>query len=401
MLLPRSSQSTEVVVLGAGVAGLLIASRLAADHKVVVLERRPRLPTEKYWLTDCESLRRHPDLEPAVERHYESLDFISATHASFRAAGEYILWNTQSLLELLVNRINERGGQILFNARVYSYRLEAGSIKILFNDSAITAKLAIDCTGYQSPIAYSSGAVRVAGYYILYGSTFPLLEPLDPIGLHNLMMDRKPLYVEAFPTNDGKVHLVLIGTSGAPDAVYSLRDSFSFVLNQSPYRGLIDGGAPEQRSFLGGIIPVGELSRRSLDRIFFFGESGQFNPPASATALTALLHSYEEIGLELANLLRTDDLKEADLASVRHQGLDPFNRRLQLGLFRSIMNWSSHDFDEVIRGLVRGSQNRLVNDLLFGRSSSRLRDRLDVLRDLLRHREQVLLKALLRGLLGV
>jgi hypothetical protein len=401
MILPEPSQSTEVVVLGAGVAGLLISSLLAEHHEVIVLERRKSLPVDKYWLTDSESLDRNPDLAPAVDRSYKTLDFISASHACFRASGEYILWNTQALLNLLAKRLVDRGGKVIYSSRAYSYHLKNRQIQILYNDKAISAKLAIDCAGYQSPIAYSSGSIRVAGYYLLYGSTFSLLSHIEPVGLHNLVMDRRPNYVEAFPTNDGRVHLILITPSVTPGPIQTLRESFSFVLNSSPYRDLIDGRPSAGRSFLGGIIPVGRLSRRGLSRVFFFGESGQFNPPASATALTRLLHTYKEVGAHLSVLIEHDELSEGNLDSLKPEGLDWFNRRLQLGLFRSIMDWTSHDFDLVIQGLIRGGHNKLVNELLFGHVADGLGERVGIFGDLLRHRENVLLRALLRGLAGV
>jgi len=77
------------------------------------------------------------------------------------------------------------------------------------------------------------------------------------------------------------------------------------------------------------------------------------------------------------------------------------NRRVQLGLFRSIMGWTSLDFDDVIGGLNRGMHNTLVNDLLFGTLPSSPSAGLNLVSALVRNREYTLLRALIRGFAGI
>ena len=398
---PSTAQNADVVVLGAGIAGLLIAGELATDHRVIVLEKRPSQPKEKYWLTDETSLNSNPELEDAVDRRYTSLDFISASYASFRATGRYLLWDTDKLVAFLCERLKRRGGEIRYSSHVYSYQQTKSSVTVLYNDTALKAALAIDCMGYQSPFAFSTGAVKINGYYLLYGSTFTLLHDIDPIGLHNLVMARNPTYVEAFPTSNRRVHLILIGTNLTPTPIRDLKEAYSFVLNQSPYKHAIDRSASNQKSFLGGIIPVGGLRRRNAGRIVFFGEAGQYNPAASATALTRLLRTYKGVAASLSRHLADNTVTAESLSALQPRPMTVLNRRVQLGLFRSIMGWTSLDFDDVIGGLNRGMHNTLVNDLLFGTLPSSPSAGLNLVSALVRNREYTLLRALIRGFAGI
>lgn len=69
--------SVDVVVAGGGVAGLLMASALAPQCSVLLVEQRDTVPRNKYWLTDERALRSAPELGACIDRHYDALDFIA------------------------------------------------------------------------------------------------------------------------------------------------------------------------------------------------------------------------------------------------------------------------------------------------------------------------------------
>jgi len=100
--------------------------------------------------------------------------------------------------------------------------------------------------------------------------------------------------------------------------------------------------------------------------MFFFGEAGQFNPAASATALTRLLHTYRETAARLSQRLSEDRLSASDLGKARLAPLSPLNERIQRALFRDILTWNSDGFAAVIQELKRTGDSELVNDLMFG-----------------------------------
>lgn len=394
----RIDSGFDIAVLGGGIAGLLIASELAREHAVVLVEEKDQIPKTKYWLTDEGSARQNPDLAGAIDSHYESLDFIAYDTTTFRCRGTYPLWNTDRLVGGLARTIEERGGKILTGHTFYGFKYERNSLLVFTNDRSYRVKLTVDCLGFGSPTIYAKGIVDVIGYYLLYGGSYPAMGSCDPVGLHNLVLSSQPAYVEAFPASGGLLHLILILPTRTVGKPASLREAFSFLVNRSPYsRILAQPASPE--GFLGGVVPVGRLRRPALDRMFFFGEAGQFNPAASATALTRLLYTYRQTAARLSERISAGRLSASDLAQARIAPASPLNERIQRALFRDILDWSSDYFATVIAELERTGDSKLINDLMFGNVSlggTLTRSRLA---NLVTSRSRFLVKTFLRGLL--
>lgn len=362
MVKPCSGQY-DVVILGGGIAGLLLASELSSRHKLLLLEKGAAAASTKYWLTDRESADVNPELVSAIDMRYEHLDFIAFDQSSYRCRGEYVLWNTERLTSHLRSKINVNGGLVVTDSRFYGYNLRPDRVTIMANSESYDARLAIDCMGYGSPIIYAQGVVDILGYYLLYGATLPLARPLDPVGLHNLILSKNPGYIEAFPTSTGTVHIILIQAVRDFRPVSVLRDDFNFIVKRSPYSQYLD--VDGEREFLGGIIPTGRLKRRALDRIFFFGEAGQANPAATATALTRMLRNYKQTAQFLAERIDANQLSSRYLENAPAP-TSRFNRNMQANLFKSILSWDSSAFSRIVREMTAANNDQLVNDIMFG-----------------------------------
>lgn len=399
-MLPTSTIDSdfEVAVLGGGIAGLLIASELAREHSVVLIEEKDQVPKTKYWLTDEGSARQNPELNEAIDAHYETLDFIAYDTTTFRCRGTYPLWNTDRLVDGLARKIEERGGNILTGHTFYGFKNERDSLLVFSNDRSYRVKLAVDCMGFGSPTIYAKAIVDILGYYLLYGGSYPAVRPCDPVGLHNLMLSSQPAYVEAFPTSEGLLHMILILPTKTVGKPASLREAFSFLVNRSPYSRILQQPATPE-GFLGGVIPVGRLRKPALDRMFFFGEAGQFNPAASATALTRLLYTYQETAGRLSERITAGRLSASDLARARVAPASPLNERIQRALFRDILDWSSDYFATVIAELERTGDSELVNDLMFGKVNLGHTLTPSRVGNLLANRSRFLVKTFFRGLL--
>ena len=351
------------MILGAGVAGLLLASELSRVASVLVLERNERPTVTKYWVTTEEALTRNADLASAADCPFPSMDFIAFDGATYRSEGSYRLWNTAWLNSLLLQRTQERGGVVAFGQTFYSYSRGATGLTIHANGERVNARLAIDCMGYQSPIILAEGCGHIAGYYLLHGATFPITGRLMPVALHNLSLSEHAAYVEAFPTSDGQLHIVLIIPSRQLRSATNLNAEFEFVVRKSPYSKFI--ADPRKRSFLGGIIPVVRIKRRALDRVFLYGEAGQVHPAASGTALTRMLLSYREVSAFLADRLDHDRLDASELSEAPGK-ISRLNQAIQQALFRDILRWSSNRFRAIVIEADRLRNHQLMNELFFG-----------------------------------
>jgi len=385
----------DVVILGAGVAGLLLASELSRVARVLVLERNERPAVTKYWVTTEEALTRNADLASAADWALDSMDFIAFDGATYRSEGSYRLWNTTALTCLLLQRTQERGGVVAFGQTFYSYARGRTGLTIMANGERITARLAIDCMGHQSPIIMAEGCGRIAGYYLLHGATFPMTGTLMPVALHNLSLSEHAAYVEAFPTSDGQLHIVLIIPARELRPSTNLSAEFEFVVRRSPYSKFI--ADPRKRSFLGGIIPVVRIKRRALDRLFFYGEAGQVHPAASGTALTRMLLSYRDVAAFLADRLQHDRLAASELSEAPGK-IGRLNQAIQLALFRDILQWSSRRFRTIVVEADRLRNHQLMNELFFGDFDTTAAGVAMTLRTLTKARNWTLLSAFAGGM---
>jgi hypothetical protein len=388
----------DVVILGAGIAGLLLAAELSQRHSVVVVEQAKAIPTHKYWLTDGPSAARHPHLARAIDGRYAAMEFRGCDGSCYTVRGDYVLWDTPRLTSTLYNAALANGARFLLDHRFLTLRHERRDIVVIANEKEITARLAVDCMGYASPIVYAKDIVRIHGYYALFGATFDLAEPLVPVALHNVALSAEPVYLEAFPTADGRVHLTVIVPARDRRPSTSLAQDLKTLTERSPYaRHLRRTGRPP--AFLGGIVPVGRLRTPALDRLYFFGEAGQANPAASATALTRMLYTYRDVAAGLTAALERDRLSRRELCAVTPATLSALNRRVQLALFDRILDFDSDDFAAVVRELERIDDAAFVNGLMFATLPFGLVDAIALLRSLMAARCVTLLRAVLRALL--
>ena len=354
----------DVIVLGAGISGLLLASELSKAHSVIVLEKKVSIPRMKYWVTNLESLRVNPELAPFVESQLNHMDIIAHDYSFCRVYGPFPMWNTNALVDYLVGVIEGNTSSIYTDRRFYNYYYEKDQVVVQAGSQKWAGKLLIDCMGSESPIIDMSGALQVAGYYVVYGRELLLRKSMDSIAFYNIAIGRGPYYVEVFPTPRATAHATVILPVSTPRSKHTLVEEFEFVFGGSHLSQYFDVQSEVATSY-GGVIPVGQLRFSALDRIYFFGESGQLNPAATATGFTRMLYHYKDLSLKLSNHIRSGRLKRRDLSSIDIQFMSEFNRKIQLSVFREMQHWTSNDFRDLISQLQRIDNGVLV-DILFG-----------------------------------
>lgn len=356
--------NADVIIAGGGVAGLLMANAFSPSVDVLLVEQQKEIPSTKFWLTDQRSLAGNPDLAHCIDRQYPTIDFIAYDGFRSTLKGRFNLWHTDRLIRQLLSGAESHGVRILTDQRLYSIRQGRDRVIVRANSEEIQAKVMVDCMGLGSPLVASKGVVDITGYYFVHGAKVRALEDVAPVGLDNVILDRRPVFFELFPTADGTAHAAIIAPSTSRRADRPLKHDWNFIVQRSHYSRSLDWrGDDDARSYF-GIIPVGRLRTTALDRVVFFGESGQFNPGASATGLTTMLRTYRAMGETIESGLVTDRLRRRDLLKALPVSMSPLNRRFQECLFERILSFNSDDFRQLVVELERCPDD-VVNDLIF------------------------------------
>jgi flavin-dependent dehydrogenase len=357
--------STDVVVAGGGVSGLLIASALASECSVILLEQAEVLPRNKYWLTDERALSESPHLETCIDRRYDHLDFVAYDGLKARIKGRYCLWDTDKLVDFLLQRATTGGTEVLTGRRLYSFTHERGGVLVRANSESIKCRLLIDCMGFGSPIVGAKDVATITGYYILHGCEVLTTTGVDPIGLDNVVIGPQPAFFELFPTSRGTAHAAIILPSRQHKPDRSIKAELSFILTKSHYSGQVHWDPSRTHRSYFGIVPVGRLKEPALDRIIFFGEAGQANPATSATGLSRMLRTYQELAHSIKACLKHDRLGRKHLLLAMPRYMTRMNRIFQETLFESLLRFNSDDFRRLVNDLSKYPDD-VINDLIFG-----------------------------------
>jgi flavin-dependent dehydrogenase len=355
--------SVDVVVAGGGVSGLLLAGALAPTCSVVLLEQQNSIPRNKYWLTDDRAASQNPDLSPCVDARYDFLDFIAYDGLTARIEGSYCLWDTDKLTTHLVQALSGRV-EVLTGHRFYSLAYEHGGIVVRANSRSIHARLLVDCMGFGSPLVGAKNVASITGYYILHGCEVGTSAPIAPVGLDNVVIDRRPVFFELFPTSHQSAHAAVILPSHQYKTERPLKSELNFILGHSHYREKLLWNPKEPSRSYFGIIPVGRLHKPAIDRIVFFGEAGQANPATSATGLTRMLKTYRALAEAIRQCLEQNALTQRDLLRAMPPYMSSTNRVFQECLFESMLSFSSDDFRQLVQEL-KDCPDDIVNDLIF------------------------------------
>ncbi|MEN3368552.1 MAG: hypothetical protein V7609_695 [Verrucomicrobiota bacterium] len=387
--------STDVIVAGGGIAGLLIATALAPRYSVILLEQSDSLPRNKYWLTDAQAAHDNPQIRGCVDRSYDFLDFVAFDGLTATIHGKYCIWDTDALIESLSGQLLANGARLLTGHRLYTFNCEKGRISVRANAKTIQAKLLIDCMGFGSPIVGAKDVATISGYYIVQGCEVVLTGEVRPIALDNVVLGRNPAFFELFPTSKGTAHAAIILPSRSYKIDRSLQKEFSFIVTQSHYSEHICWKTgPDEKPYF-GIVPVGRLHKPALDRIVFFGEAGQANPAASATGFTRFLREYRRVADGLTECLDAGQLDRKHLLGALPPYMTRTNRAFQESLFDSILSFDSDRFRLLVEELKK-YPDQIVNDFLFAEYDFRSSKTLGIALDALLRRKSILGKNMLK-----
>jgi flavin-dependent dehydrogenase len=351
----------DIVVLGAGISGLLLAAELSRSHKVVVVEKeKPQQQQEKYWVTPSDV-----PIDPLgghIDQKYQFMDFIGFDGTYRRVHGELILWDGAGITAHLYNRAAEGGCRFLFEHHFFSFQRSHKRITVQCEETEIECSLIVDCMGWQSPFGLSFSLVTMKGYYFAVGAELEMHQPLDPVCLHNIRLGPQARYIEIFPRSNGRAYVSLIAPLSHLDSRKEVSREFHFILDHTPYRSKFSRSKASRPLF--GIVPVGAIRRRSIDNVYFFGEAGFTHPAATGACLTPMLRSLRAVAGGLSDCVTEGRLDARDLATVG-PGLTRLNQRFQLNLYSEVLSWTSAEFSSVLKKL-EGVDDEIISRVLFG-----------------------------------
>ncbi len=356
----------DILVVGAGPAGLLTASYLAPKFRVGLIERGEIGRTTKYWVTTESRLRRH-GLSDCVLAKPPAMIVGTFLGGQVSATGDLVVVDDARLLNTLVERcqlgsVILEGGCQLLNVAWKADRVFAGT-----TTGTYSTRLLIDATGSRSPIAETFELHKLYGFMSVHGSHIRniRLNTSDVILAYANELGNPSVMIEVVPTSTESAYCTVFVYAKQLMSTALLASTFKRQCAHNPFFELT--AHSEHAAGKTGAIAIGKRRRRSLPGLISIGEADLIQPPLLGSAFNELLEYCSPICEHITRLLATHDSIPLR-CNWRYPLIKRFQDHAQLTLARVLLRGNVETFDRVLR-----SMNRLPPGAVYRFCSNELR----------------------------
>lgn len=302
----------DVMIAGAGPAGLYLAKELSRHFRVLLIEKEEAGTCHKVWLAWKENVLRH-DLEDCVLCRPTRLTVGSRTNGLSTLSvdeGDYVaILDERRLLTKWADEARDRGAHILERCEFTGARQGGKRIFAETNQRAFAGRLLIDATGCFSPVVSKARIAQEKYYYSFYG----WIAQLDHVDLDELILvqsfvSKKPRpYVFFYPIDARTGAPIIFFITEQPISLEDMRKEFRFHLEQVPeVVENLAGFRPIEEKY--GYVPLGRLTKGALDRILMVGDAGRLAPATIGSGFNFVLSAYHYFVPRIEEALRQNNL---------------------------------------------------------------------------------------------
>lgn len=337
------------MVVGAGPAGLLLASKLGSDFRVSVIERRALGTTAKYWVTNEHRLRSH-GLSSCVRHRASRVTAGSLLGSQAETPGDFVVVDEVRLLRELAERCNSLDIEILEHCELLSLGWSNGGVDAVTNKGRLSTRLLIDASGGASPIASTFNLHRLSGFFTVYGAHLQgiNLTTEDIVGAHHLRLAKPVPIFELIPTGPASAFCVVFTASARVRPREEMKALYQSHLNNNPFFTPLNTSHELAEKM--GAIPIGRLRRRRLPGIVPFGEASLIQAPLLGAAFNDALEYVDSYCAAIRSSMTQNEKQWVDVPPLLPTR-KLLNDRLQLLLAKRILESGAEEFDALVRFL--------------------------------------------------
>jgi len=298
----------DIIIAGAGPAGLTAAVELSKKFKILVIERRKPGTTTSTWYSYADRVKKY-NIEEAVVGRFNEIRFLSPTQTHYMK-DDCVIMNHNKVLQLWIERAKANGAVIRREAFVdYEYKNDGLVVKTV--EGEYFTRLLIDAMGSGSKIIAKHKLIKRHDAWVIYGGLIRHEKLETPYVLEYYPLnDVNNSYVGIHPYSETETNIyVFQGRSNTMGRPAELKSIFDKTIQE-----LHPNGKKIQN--LGGTIVSGALKKYALDNVIFFGASGMLNPDGCGMGFNEILKQHRTFANGITNAMKNNTLDQKTLSKI-------------------------------------------------------------------------------------
>jgi len=324
----------DVIIVGAGPAGLSIGAELSKRHRVLVIEKNIAGKTNRSWFVPLNVVNESvmPFTYGGVTRFLTNTFSGGTIRWKAKQFDRYPYIDEKALLPHWVEVIKDNGSTVLDRCLFMDLDVKDGHASVLTDRGKFSARLVVDASGYDSLIVKKYGIKRKNLYWwSVYGAVgvhpnglrdglevgdYMLWQTFRDTnaGQETSLAEGRPVFEYEVIGNDMSFPLILYLRKEKMDKDFMRQEFMHIIRNEDTTSAFHDIAIEEEKY---GWYPSGDIDQQQFaeDNVVFVGDAGCWTTPCG-WGMGFILDNYENFSAQVGKALDENALDRESLLSL-------------------------------------------------------------------------------------
>jgi len=355
-------ENFDVIIIGAGLAGLSLGSELSKKHNILVIEKGQIKKEHKTWTTE-EAIVRDAGLEQFISVRFDKCYFKFLNKDKFYLYDKAVTVDDKAILNFFEKTIKNNQSKIMENCDFLDIAEKNDShLTIKTKKGVFSTRLLIDCSGVDSTLTTRYKLYNKIFYYPVYGGIYDVSLKNKDIYIGEIMTSDYPInWLETFPITENQTLIYTFQYLKESIDPKVLKPIHQYQIKNCYLKNELKGKKMVREVY--GVIPMGEVKKTAVDNIFFFGDTDLIGSPLAGSGFTNIIQHYKKIAEHISNNLTKNTLKEKDL-NYTFSKIEQINRDIQTIIGLILINAKSKQVG-LFFDMLKTFPNKVIVDTIF------------------------------------